>query len=430
MVVVDRRPAGQRLVYDLAVNDVHAFIAGTVAVHNCIGNSGPLPDAVSNAIREGGLSTAAVLSGNRNFEARIHEEVRANFLMSPPLVVAYAIAGSVLKDLTCDPLGIGKDGRPVYLTEIWPSNKEIADYQTAISTEMFHNRYAQVYSQNSDWNQLKAPTGLDYKWDERSTYIRQPPYFIGFGNRLAEREGKIHDLKGARPLLILGDYVTTDHISPAGAFTSKSVAGKYLVALGVTESDFNTYGSRRGNHLVMIRGTFANPRIKNLILGGVEGAQTKHFPDEEVLSVYDASMKYQDEGTPLVVVAGKGFGTGSSRDWAAKGQKLLGIKAVIAESFERIHRSNLIGMGVLPLQFENGVSAKSLKLDGTELYDVTDLEDGVKTGSTAKLTVTRRNGEKVSCVVIVRLDSQVEKEYYTSGGILDYVLRMNITKRR
>lgn len=395
----------------------------------CIGNSGPLPEPVSNAIREGGLSTAAVLSGNRNFEARIHQEVRANFLMSPPLVVAYAIAGNVLKDLTKDPMGIGKDGMPVYLSEIWPSNMEIADHQTAISTEMFHNRYAQVYGQNSDWNQLTAPTGVDYKWDEKSSYIRQPPYFIGFGKRLGEGEGKIHDVKSARPLLILGDYVTTDHISPAGAFSSKSVAGKYLLEQGVAESDFNTYGSRRGNHLVMIRGTFANPRIKNLILGSSEGAQTKHFPDEQVLSIYDASMKYQDEGTPLIIVAGKGFGTGSSRDWAAKGQKLLGIRAVIAESFERIHRSNLIGMGVLPLQFENGVSAKSLKLDGTELYDITDLENGIKTGSTAKLTVTRRSGEKVSCEVIVRLDSQVEKEYYMSGGILDYVLRMIVTKK-
>ncbi len=396
----------------------------------CIGNSGPLPEPVSSTIRELNLSTAAVLSGNRNFEARIHQEVRANFLMSPPLVVAYALAGNVLKDLTKDPLGLDSDGHPVYLKDIWPSNEQVSDYQTAVSTQMFRSRYSEVYNQNSDWNKLTSPTGLEYVWDEKSTYIRQPPYFIDYEKRIDEVEQDIQDVKCARPLLILGDFVTTDHISPAGGFSAKSVAGKYLQSKGVAEEDFNTYGSRRGNHQVMIRGTFANPRIKNLILRGIEGAQTKHFPDGEILSIYDASMKYQKEGIPLIVIAGKGFGTGSSRDWAAKGQKLLGIKAVIAESFERIHRSNLIGMGVLPLQFEDGISSEGLGLDGTETYDITGLEDAAKTGSKATLTVTRKNGEKVSTGLTVRLDSQVEKEYYKSGGILDYVLRMTVKRNK
>lgn len=428
LVVVDRKPAGQRLVYDLSVENLHAFFAGTVAVHNCIGNSGPLPEPVSRVIKENNLTTAAVLSGNRNFEARIHQEVRANFLMSPPLVVAYALAGNVLKDLTREPLGTDKGGHQVYLKDIWPSNKQVSDHLTSISTQMFRNRYAEVYDQNSDWNNLEAPTGLRYAWDETSTYIRQPPYFKDL-DKLSAGEKEIEDIHVARPLLILGDYVTTDHISPAGAFSSKSVAGKYLTSLGVSEDDYNTYGSRRGNHLVMIRGTFANPRIKNMIMGGAEGAQTKHFPDGEVLSIYDASMKYQSENTPLIVIAGKGFGTGSSRDWAAKGQKLLGIKAVIAENFERIHRSNLVGMGVLPLQLAEGVTVKSLGLDGSETYDITGLEKAVETGSAATLTVTRRSGETIAKGLKVRLDSQVEKEYYKSGGILDHVLRAIVGRK-
>ncbi|MDG6999219.1 MAG: hypothetical protein JRN15_08910 [Nitrososphaerota archaeon] len=429
LVVLDRKPAGQRLVYDLSVDDLHAFIAGTVAVHNCIGNSGPLPESVSRAIKENNLTTAAVLSGNRNFEARIHQEVRANFLMSPPLVVAYALAGNILKDLTREPLGTAKDGHQVYLKDIWPSNKQVSDQLTSISTQMFQSRYAEVYDQNSDWNKLEAPTGLRYEWDEKSTYIRQPPYFEDFGDKLSSGEKEIEDIHGARPLLILGDYVTTDHISPAGAFSSKSVAGKYLTSLGVSEDDYNTYGSRRGNHFVMIRGTFANPRIKNMIMGGVEGAQTKHFPDGEVLSIYDASMRYQSENTPLIVVAGKGFGTGSSRDWAAKGQKLLGIKAVIAENFERIHRSNLVGMGVLPLQLADGVTVKSLGLDGSETYDIGGLNKAVETGSAATLIITRKSGEKITKGLKVRLDSQVEKEYYKSGGILDYVLKATVSRK-
>jgi aconitate hydratase len=287
-----------------------------------------------------------------------------------------------------------------------------------------------VYNQNSEWNKLEAPTGLVYKWDKKSTYIQQPPYFIDFQKKLARGEEKISDIKGARPLLILGDYVTTDHISPAGGFGPKSVAGKYLLSKGVSEQEFNTYGSRRGNHLVMIRGTFANPRIKNAILGGAEGAETKHFPDGEVFSIFDASLKYQSENVPLIVVAGKGFGTGSSRDWAAKGQKLLGVRAVIAESFERIHRSNLVGMGVLPLQFKKGVGAKSLSLDGSELYDITGISDALEKGSsTAKLTITRKDGQKVDTELTIRIDSLVEKEYFMSGGILDYVVGKTVTRK-
>ena len=395
----------------------------------CIGNSGPLPVEVSKAIREGRITTAAVLSGNRNFEARIHQEVRANFLMSPPLVVAYAIAGSMFKDLTKDPLGMGKNGKPIYLNDIWPSQKEISEYRTAISTQMFRSKYAEVYSQNSEWNKLEAPIGMQYVWDKESTYIQQPPYFLDYPNRL-KSGGKFEDVVNARPLLILGDYVTTDHISPAGAIGAKSAAGKFLISNGVSEEDFNTYGARRGNHMVMIRGTFANPRIKNLILKGQEGSLTKHFPDGETLSVFDASMKYQGEKVPLVVIGGKGFGTGSSRDWAAKGQKLLGVKAVIAESFERIHRSNLIGMGVLPLQFADGASAKTLALDGSESYNILGLQEAIYSGTNARLIVTRNNGEKAEANLVVRLDSAVEREYYLSGGILDYVLQKKAQTKR
>jgi len=290
---------------------------------------------------------------------------------------------------------------------------------------MFRSRYAAVYNQNSEWNGLDAPTGFEYKWNERSTYIQRPPYFEDYPAKLSSgREASaIKDISGARPLLILGDYVTTDHISPAGAINPKSSAGKFLLSKGVKDEDFNSYGSRRGNHEVMIRGTFANPRIKNLMMAGVEGPQTKHFPDGEVSSIFDASMKYQSEGVPLVVIAGKGFGTGSSRDWAAKGQKLLGVKVVIAESFERIHRSNLVGMGVLPLQFEQGVGAKSLGLDGSEVYEITGMWNALKNGSKATLMITRVNGEKIQTSLTVRLDSAVESSYYLAGGILDYVLQ-------
>lgn len=388
----------------------------------CIGNSGPLPGPVTRAIRENDLTTAAVLSGNRNFEARIHQDVRANFLMSPPLVVAFALAGSVKKDLTKDPVALDRDGAPVYLKDIWPSHRQVMEYETQISTEMFRSKYAQVYSQNSEWNRLASPTGMQYKWNEKSTYIQQPPYFEEYPEKLQTGEKELQDISGARSLLILGDFVTTDHISPAGAISPKSVAGKYLISKGVSEEDFNSYGARRGNHQVMIRGTFANPRIKNLMVGGAEGSITKHYPDGETMSVYDASMKYKSENVPLVVIAGKGFGTGSSRDWAAKGQKLLGVKTVVAESFERIHRSNLIGMGVLPLQFERGTNVGSLSLDGSETYSITGLQQAFDSNSKARLIVTRKDGSKTEANLKVRLDSQVEREYYESGGILDYVL--------
>src|SRR5487761_2684389 len=396
----------------------------------CIGNSGPLSEPVGSAIKKDGLTVAAVLSGNRNFEARIHQDVRANFLMSPPLVIAYALSGTVLKDLTRDSLGEDKEGNPVYLKDIWPSNREVHEYATQISTQMFHSRYAQVYTQNSEWTKLGAPSGISYNWDAQSTYIQRPPYFDDYSIRHSPSASKtVNDVTKARALLILGDYVTTDHISPAGAISPKSAAAKYLISKGVKEEDFNTYGSRRGNHHVMMRGTFANPRIKNEMVLGVEGSFTKHYPDGELLSVYDASQKYIQEKVPLVVIVGKGFGTGSSRDWAAKGQKLLGVKAVIAKSYERIHRSNLVGMGVLPLQFPEGVDAKTLGLDGSESFDLIGLNDGIKPSGQVKLVITRENGEKIETPLQVRLDSAIEVEYYLSGSILDYVIQKTELKQ-
>jgi aconitate hydratase len=396
----------------------------------CIGNSGPLPDPVARAIRENGLNVAAVLSGNRNFEARIHQDVRSNFLMSPPLVVAYALAGSVMKDLSSEPLGIGRNGEAVYLRDVWPSRKQVADLTTLISADMFRGRYAMVYSQNSDWNRLEAPSGHRYSWDEKSTYIRRPPYFDDYRGSDVKSSGsmRVKDIRGARPLLILGDYVTTDHISPAGAFSAKSVAGKYLISKGVEEKDFNTYGARRGNHEVMIRGTFGNPRIKNLMLPGVEGSLTKHYPDGEILSIFDAARRYASEKVSLILVAGKGFGTGSSRDWAAKGQRLLGIRAVIAESFERIHRSNLVGMGVLPLEFaREGENATTFGLDGSETFDILGMAEGLKPGGRLKLVITRKSGERIETELDVRIDAAIELEYYLSGSILHYVLAKKIS---
>jgi aconitate hydratase len=390
----------------------------------CIGNSGPLPEPVAKAIKEKNLTVAAVLSGNRNFEARIHQDVRANFLMSPPLVVGYAIAGSVMKDLTKEPLGIDKEGRPVYLKEIWPSQMEISDLMAAIGSDMFKKRYAEVYTHNSEWDKLSSPSGLLYTWNPTSTYIQRPPYFEDYEKRHTPSATKsIPDLHGARLLLVLGDYVTTDHISPAGAINNKSAAAQYLISKGVKEEDFNTYGSRRGNHNVMVRGTFANPRIKNEMVTGVEGSFTKHYPDGELMTIFEAAMRYQAENVPLVVIAGKGFGTGSSRDWAAKGQKLLGVKAVIAEGFERIHRSNLVEMGVLPLQFPEGTGSHKLGLDGSETLDITGLNEGIKPGGNVKLVITKTNGEKTYSILKVRIDSAIEVEYYTSGSILDYVVQ-------
>jgi len=386
----------------------------------CIGNSGPLPDEVSKAIADSDLTVAAVLSGNRNFEGRIHAQVKANYLASPPLVIAYALAGTVDIDLTNEPLGYDQNNQPVYLKEIWPTSKEIQEtLSSAVRPELFRKRYEDVFKANSRWNQIDAPTGELYEWDKSSTYIQEPPFFM----ELSENLNDIADITGAKTLAYLGDSVTTDHISPAGNIKADSPAGLYLQEHGVKRVDFNSYGSRRGNHEVMMRGTFANIRIRNKMAPGTEGGVTTYLPTGEVMSIYDASMKYQNAGTPLVVIAGKEYGTGSSRDWAAKGTLLLGIKAVIAESFERIHRSNLVGMGVLPLQFADGTNAESLGLTGKETYDITGLSNDIKPGQKIKVKATREDGSNLEFDAIVRLDSVVDIEYYRNGGILQTVLR-------
>nr|MBO2466845.1 aconitate hydratase AcnA [Xanthomonadaceae bacterium] len=386
----------------------------------CIGNSGPLPPEVSAAIAAGDLVVTSVLSGNRNFEGRIHPEVKMNYLASPPLVVAYAIAGTTDIDLTSEPLGTDREGKPVYLRDIWPSSKEIGDVIAAtIGPELFKKNYADVFKGDSRWNTIASPDGELYAWDESSTYIKNPPYFEGMSMEV----GGIPDIHGARVLGLFGDSITTDHISPAGTIKKDSPAGRYLQSRGVQPADFNSYGSRRGNDDVMVRGTFANIRIKNLFFGGEEGGNTLYFganPPEK-MPIYDAAMKYKADGTPLVVIAGKEYGTGSSRDWAAKGTKLLGVRAVIAESFERIHRSNLVGMGVLPLQFMDGQNARSLGLDGTEVYDITGLEDGAS--RTATVTARRADGSTVSFQTHVLLLTPKEVEYFRHGGLLHYVLR-------
>ena len=388
----------------------------------CIGNSGPLPEAVSKGIAENDLAVASVLSGNRNFEGRIHAEVKMNYLASPPLVVAYAIAGTVDIDLTREPLGQDADGKDVYLRDIWPSNKEIGDMIAAtVGPELFAQNYADVFKGDARWNAMASPESELYPWDEASTYIKNPPYFDG----MTMEVGSIDDIHGARVLGLFGDSITTDHISPAGAIKTDSPAGRYLVERGVQPADFNSYGSRRGNDDVMVRGTFANIRIRNRMLDGVEGGYTRYFGKDggegEQLAIYDAAMKYKADGTPLVVIAGKEYGTGSSRDWAAKGTNLLGVKAVIAESFERIHRSNLVGMGVLPLQFIDGQSAESLGLDGTETYAVTGLEDGA--AKRATVTATAADGRSTTFEVAVMLLTPKEVEYFRNGGLLHYVLR-------
>jgi aconitate hydratase len=386
----------------------------------CIGNSGPLHPALEEAIAKNELVAASVLSGNRNFEARVHQNIKANFLMSPPLVVAFALAGRVDIDLSKDPLGNGKDGAPVYLKDIWPSLSEIRDAMTsALKPEIFRQLYTDFATQNPKWNEIPSTVGEVYAWDAASTYIQEPPFFDGFGME----PGHINEIKGARPLGIFGDSVTTDHISPAGAIKKTSPAGRYLLENGVEQDDFNSYGSRRGNDRVMTRGTFANVRIKNLMVPGVEGGVSKHYPDGEQLSIYDASIKYQSEGTPLIVFAGQEYGTGSSRDWAAKGTRLLGVKAVVAQSFERIHRSNLCGMGVLPLQFPEGVSAQTLKLDGTETFDVLGINDDIKPMSDVQLVIHRANGVSETVTVRSRIDTSIEVDYFRHGGILPFVLR-------
>ena len=418
--VIDRRSAGPREVFDLAVSDIHAFVAGTVAVHNCIGNSGPLPEAVAKAVDEGKLVAAAVLSGNRNFEGRVNPLTRANYLASPPLVVAYALAGSVDVDFEREPLGLGSDGKPVFLKDVWPTQKEIADtIASSLDPKMFATNYGNVFDGNPRWNELPVAGGERYAWDAKSTYIHEPPFFTG----LTAEPAPVKDIAGARCLVMLGDSVTTDHISPAGDIALASPAGKWLRERGFEKRDFNSYGSRRGHDEVMVRGTFANIRLKNLLIPGSEGPLTIHFPSGEQLPIFDASERYQKAGTPLVVLAGKEYGSGSSRDWAAKGTLMLGARAVLAESFERIHRSNLVGMGVLPLVYESGQSAESLGLTGREVFDITGLEAGLKPRQKVKVRAAREDGSVLEFSAIARLDTPIDVEYYRNGGILQTVLR-------
>ena len=389
----------------------------------CIGNSGPLDAKIEEAVVKNDLVAASVLSGNRNFEARVHQNIKANFLMSPPLVVAFALAGRVDKDLTTEPIGQGTNG-PVFLKDIWPSLAEVRDtLQAALKPEVFRALYTDFAAQNPKWNEISSSVGNVYEWDRNSTYIQEPPFFTQFGMEA----GTIAEIRGARALGIFGDSVTTDHISPAGAIKKSSPAGRFLVDNGVEFVDFNSYGSRRGNDRIMTRGTFANVRIKNLMLGGEEGGNT-FGPDGQKTSIYDAAVAYQAAGTPLIVIAGQEYGTGSSRDWAAKGTNLLGVKIVVAQSFERIHRSNLVGMGVLPLQFKDGASAQSLKLDGTETFDVIGLSPAVKPQQDLTLRITRKCGTVENIAVACRIDTPIEIEYYQHGGILPYVLRQLVAK--
>ena len=384
----------------------------------CIGNSGPLKPEISDAVRAGDVIATSVLSGNRNFEGRVHPEIKMNFLASPPLVVAYALAGNLDIDITTEPLGLGKDGKPVYLKDVWPGAADVAQAVAAsVDSAMFKKGYANVFTGDAHWSGIKTPAGKIYQWDGRSTYVKNPPYFDG----MTMTPGAVADVKGARALAVLGDSVTTDHISPAGNISKSSPAAQYLLAQGVKAVDFNSYGARRGNHEVMMRGTFANIRLRNQLVPGVEGGVTQHLPGGETLSIYDASVKYRAEGTPLVILAGKEYGTGSSRDWAAKGTMLLGVKAVIAESFERIHRSNLIGMGVLPLQYKPGQSAQSLGLTGRERYEIAGLNQGA--AKTVTVIATADDGVRIEFEARLRIDTPKELDYYQHGGILHYVLR-------
>ena len=387
---------------------------------SCIGNSGPLPEAVSEAVRAGDLVVAGVLSGNRNFEGRINPQIKMNYLASPPLVVAYALAGEMDKDLTKEPLGTDRSGAPVYLKDIWPTPEEVQEaIRTAVKPAHFKKAYGEVFDGDKSWQALKIPKGRTYLWEGSSTYVRKPPFFTN----IPKVPAPLKDLSGARCLVMLGDSVTTDHISPAGNIAKNSPAAKYLVEHGVSPADFNSYGSRRGNHEVMMRGTFANIRLKNFLIPGSEGNVTVHFPTGEQMSVYDAAMKYQAAKTPLVVLAGAEYGTGSSRDWAAKGTMLLGIRAVIAKSFERIHRSNLAGMGVLPLQYEQGQDAQSLGLSGQETFAVTGVAKDLAPKKKLTVTATDTEGKKTTFTATVRLDTPNEVDYYRHGGILTYVLR-------
>jgi aconitate hydratase len=391
----------------------------------CIGNSGPLDPGIEAAIGGNDLVTASVLSGNRNFEARVHQSVRANFLMSPPLVVAFALAGRVDIDLVNEPLGTGSDGKPVFLRELWPSPAEIAAcLQTAFDRSAYERLYADPGSATPLWNDIAAAASEVYAWNAGSTYIQEPPYFENF----QLQPEPVQEVRSARALAIFGDSVTTDHISPAGAIKPTSPAGQYLLAHGVAIEDFNSYGARRGSHEVMVRGTFANVRIKNLMVPGVEGGVTLHQPSGERLSIYDAAMRYEKEGVPLVVLAGQEYGTGSSRDWAAKGTRLLGVRAVVAQSFERIHRSNLVGMGVLPCQFQDGTNAQTLGLDGTETFDLLGLETDIRPRQALKLVVHRAGSAAREIPLVLRIDTPIEVDYYRHGGILPYVLRQLVAK--
>jgi aconitate hydratase len=385
----------------------------------CIGNSGPLPASVSKSIEDNHLVVAAVLSGNRNFEGRVHPEVRANYLASPPLVVAYALAGSIDIDLKTQPLGTGKDGKPVYLKDVWPTQQEVRDaVGRSVRSEMFTKEYGEVYKGDATWQSLPVPEGDQYQWTDKSTYIKHAPYF----ENMTAQPAAVKDIKGARVLALLGDSITTDHISPAGSIKKDGPAGKYLMEHGVGPLDFNSYGSRRGNHEVMVRGTFANVRLRNQLAPGTEGGVTRHLPDGEPMSIFDASVKYAKEGVPLLILAGKEYGSGSSRDWAAKGPLLLGVRAVIAESYERIHRSNLVGMGILPLQFRHSESAASLGLTGEEVYELEGLPALLDSGFAAGREITVRAGDK-TFRALVRIDTPQEIRYYQHGGILQYVLR-------
>jgi aconitate hydratase len=391
----------------------------------CIGNSGPLPDAVSEGVREKDLVVAAVLSGNRNFEGRINAQVRMNFLASPPLVVAYALAGDLDIDLAKDPIGTDRNGDAVYLKDIWPTSAEVREaIRTAVRPEQFQHQYAHALEGDEEWKKLRVPEGKIFKWDDRSTYVKSPPFFEG----MTREPAPLTDVHGARVLAVLGDSVTTDHISPAGNISKTSPAARYLIGLGVQPADFNSYGARRGNHEVMMRGTFANIRLKNLMLGGEEGPITLHLPDGAKLSIYDAAMKYAEDKVPLVVIAGAEYGTGSSRDWAAKGTKLLGVRAVIARSFERIHRSNLVGMGVLPLEFVAGEGAETIGITGRETFDIDGVAKDLAPGKKLTVVATAEDGSKKSFTVTCRIDTPNEVDYYQHGGILQFVLRQILAR--
>ena len=400
--------------------DALGFTLAGYGCTTCIGNSGPLPDPITAAIEEGDLVVAAVLSGNRNFEGRIHPYVRANYLASPPLVVAYAIAGTMNVDLATDAIATDGDGKPVYLRDLWPSNQEIAaTVRQAVGAPMFRKRYANVFEGPDEWKKVKLLSGITFGWTPGSTYLANPPYF----ENMPKEPAPLNDIALARELALLGDSITTDHISPAGSISKDSPAGEYLLEHQVRPAEFNSYGARRGHHEVMVRGTFANIRIRNEMVPGIEGGMTKHMPDGKAMPIYDAAMQYQREGVPLVIIAGKEYGTGSSRDWAAKGTKLLGVRAVIVESFERIHRSNLVGMGVLPLQFKDGMSRQSLKLDGSERFDITGIAQGLKPRMDLPCRIHRADGKVETIALLCRIDTVDELEYFRHGGILPYVLR-------